>query len=405
MSGIQERQYRLSKRLAQLQPSATASMGGRVAQMRAQGVNVLSFSLGEPDFNTPEPIKAAAVAALERNYTHYTPAGGNADLRRLVARQAAHDNGVAYTPNQVTVTSGAKEALYLAFQVLCDEGDEVIIPAPYWVSYVEQVRLSGATPVILPTTEATGFKITADQLAAHTTSRTRILMLNSPSNPTGSVYSADELRALAEVLRETDVLVISDEIYDAICYVDYARWLRVAPDFADRTLIVNGASKSFAMTGWRIGYMAGPDAILGPVRSIQSHSTTHPASIAQAASQVAFTPSEELDRTVKAMTQAFHARRDLIIEMVGKIAGVSCTVPDGAFYVFPNVTGLLNRPLADGVVCASSLDLMNFLLDKAHIGVVAGEAFGAPGYLRISYAASEADITEGMRRFAEAVQV
>jgi aspartate aminotransferase len=402
---VSERQYHFSQRLTQLEPSATASMSGKVAQLRAQGVNVISFSIGEPDFDTPEPIKAAAVAALERNHTHYTPTGGIADLRRAVAQRASSDNGVSYTVNQVTVTTGAKEALYLAFQALCDAGDEVIIPTPYWVSYVEQVRLAGATPVLIQTTEATGFKITADQLASHLTPRTRAIILNSPSNPTGAVYSAEELRAMADVLSDIDVIVVSDEIYDAICYVDYARWLRVAPEFADRTLVINGASKAYAMTGWRIGYVAGPGPILEAIKAIQSHSTTHPASIAQYAALVAFTPSEEIDQSVVAMAQAFHTRRDLILSLLAKIPGVTYTVPDGAFYVFPNVSGLLNRPLAYGVTCATCQDLMNYLLDRAHIGVVSGDAFGAPGYLRLSYATGNDDIVEGMRRFADAVRL
>lgn len=400
---LSERQYRLSQRLAQLEPSATAGMSGKIAQLRAKGVNVISFSLGEPDFDTPAPIKAAAVAALERNYTHYTPTGGIADLRRVIAQRASADNGVAYSANQVSVTTGAKEALYLALQALCDAGDEVIVPAPYWVSYVEQVRLASATPVIVPTTAETGFKLTADQLAAHLTPRTRILMLNSPSNPTGAVYSAAELRALADALHDRDAIVITDEIYDAICYVEYARWLRVAPEFADRTLVVNGASKAFAMTGWRIGYIAGPEPILEAIKAIQSHSTTHPASLAQYAALVAYTPGEEIEQSVLTMTQAFRERRDLILAALAQIPGVSCMVPDGAFYVFPNVSGLLNRPLANGAVCATCDDLTNYLLDQAHIGVVAGASFGAPGYLRISYAASNADIVEGMRRFAAAV--
>ncbi len=402
-NSVQDRTYRLSTRLAQLEPSATATMSGKVAQLRAQGVNIISFSIGEPDFDTPLPIKDAAIAALERNYTHYTPTGGIAELRRAVAQRASSDNGVDYTANQVTVTTGAKEALYLAFQAICDHGDEVIIPAPYWVSYVEQVRLAGATPVVIPTTEASGFKISAEQLVAHLTPRTRVLVLNSPSNPTGAVYTAEELRSLATVLDNTDVLVISDEIYDAICYVDYARWLRVAPEFADRTLIVNGASKAYAMTGWRIGYIAGPEPILEAIKAIQSHSTTHPASIAQYAALAAFVPSAEIAQSVATMAQAFRERRDLMLAALQQIPGISCPIPDGAFYVFPNVSGLLNRPLANGTTCATCQDLALYLLEHAHIGVVSGDAFGMPGYLRLSYATSNADIIEGMHRFAAVV--
>lgn len=378
-------------------------MGGKIAQLRAQGVNIISFSLGEPDFDTPAPIKAAAVEALAQNYTHYTPTGGSIEVRRAIARRASADNGVTYTPNQISVTTGAKEALYLAFQALCDEGDEVIIPAPYWVSYIEQVRLAGATPIIPQTTDATGFKMTAEQLAAHVTPRTRALILNSPSNPTGAVYSAAELAALAEVLRGTDVIIVTDEIYDAISYVEYARWLRVAPDFADRTLVINGASKAYAMTGWRLGYVAGPEALIEGIKAIQSHSTTHPASIAQYAAVVAYTPSAEIEQSVVDMASAFKRRRDLILAELAKIPGITCDVPNGAFYVFPNVSGLLNRPLLNGATCATCQDLTMYLLEQAHIGVVAGDAFGAPGYIRLSYATSEANIIEGIRRFAAAV--
>ncbi|MCU0492519.1 MAG: pyridoxal phosphate-dependent aminotransferase [Chloroflexaceae bacterium] len=397
---------RLSKRLAQLEPSATAAMGGRIAQMKAQGVNVISFSIGEPDFDTPSLAKNAAIDALHKNHTHYTPTGGIADLRKAVAARASSDQGVKYSPNQISVTTGAKEALYLAFQALIDEGDEVIIPAPYWVSYVEQVKLAGGVPVVVETTEANGFRMTAEQLAAHLSPRTRMLVLNSPSNPTGAVYSEAELAGLAAVLREneSEALVMTDEIYDAICYVPYARWLRVAPDFAERTLVVNGASKAFAMTGWRIGYIAGPEAYIEAIKSIQSHSTTHPASIAQYAALAAYTPSTEIDAAVDGMVRAFKERRDLIMEALDDVPGVTCSVPDGAFYVFPNVSGLLNRPLAGGTVCASSDELTMYLLEQAHIGVVSGESFGAPGYLRLSYATSNAEISEGMRRFAAAVK-
>ncbi|MFP4441016.1 MAG: pyridoxal phosphate-dependent aminotransferase [Chloroflexaceae bacterium] len=402
-STIQQSSPRLSKRLARLQPSATVGLGNQIAQLRAQGISIISFGQGEPDFPTPAPIKAAAIAAIETNQTRYTPTGGIMDLRRAIAARVTQHTGINYTPNQISVTTGAKEAIFLAFQSLCDEGEEVIVPAPYWVSYVEQVRLAGAVPVVIDTDESTGFKITAEQLQAHLSPRTRALILNTPSNPTGTVYTEEELAALAGVLRGTPVVVISDEIYDAICYVDYARWLRVAPDFADRTLVINGASKTYAMTGWRIGYVAGPEGIVGPIRSIQSHSTTHPASIAQHAALAAFTPSEELAQIVAGMVQAFHERRDLIIAALQEIAGVTCMVPDGAFYVFPNVSSLLNRPLKEGAVCATASDLAEYLLDQARIGVVPGEAFGAPGYLRLSYAQSNADIAEGMRRFAEAV--
>lgn len=396
-------EYRLARRLAQLEPSATSAMNARVQQMRAEGVKVISFSVGEPDFDTPAPIKAAAIEAINNNHTHYTPAGGTADLRKAVAARASADQGVTYTANQVTVTTGAKEGLYLAFQALCDDGDEAIIPAPYWVSYVEQAKLAGAVPVTPQTTEATGFKLTPEQLRAALSPRTRIVVLNSPSNPTGAVYSAAELRALADVLLESEAIVIADEIYDAISYVEYARWLRVAPELADRTLIVNGAAKAYAMTGWRVGYVAGPQPIITAIKDIQSHTSTHTSSISQYAALAAYRPSEEIEQTVREMAAAFGRRRDLIIELLAEIPGVTCTVPDGAFYVFPNVTGLLGRPLKNGAVCRTSDELNTYLLEQAHIACVSGESFGAPGYLRLSYATSDEEIAEGMRRFRDSL--
>lgn len=395
--------YRLPRRLSQLEASATAAMNARVQQMRAEGIKVISFSVGEPDFNTPEPIKAAAIDAINKNYTHYTPAGGIADLRKAIATRVSQDQGITYSINQVTVTAGAKEALYIAFQALCDDGDEAIIPAPYWVSYVEQAKLAGATPVTPWASDENGFKLTAEQLRASLTPRTKVVVLTSPSNPTGAVYSAAELRALADVLADSEAIVITDEIYDAICYVDYARWLRVAPEMAGRTLVVNGAAKAYAMTGWRVGYVAGPQPIITAIKDIQSHTSTHTTSIAQYAALVAYTPNEEIERTVVEMAAEFHKRRDLIMDLLAEIPGVTCNTPDGAFYVFPNVTGLLNRPLRNGAVCATSDELTNYLLEQAHIAAVSGESFGAPGYIRLSYATSEADIIEGMRRFRESL--
>ncbi len=396
-------EYRLARRLAQLEPSATAAMTAKVAQVRAQGVKVISFSVGEPDFNTPDPIKAAAIEAVNKNFTHYTPAGGTADLRKAVAARVSADQGISYGVGQVTVTTGAKEGLYLAFQALCDEGDEAIIPAPYWVSYIEQAKLAGATPVTPRATEETGFKITPQQLRESISERTKVIVLNSPSNPTGAVYSAAELRALADVIAETEAIIIADEIYDAISYVEYARWLKVAPELAERTLIVNGAAKAYAMTGWRVGYVAGPQPLIEAIKAIQSHTSTHTSSISQHAALTAYTPNEEIEATVRTMAAEFHKRRDLIIELLSEIPGVTCSVPDGAFYVFPNVSSLLGRPLKNGAVCNSSEELNTYLLEQAHIACVSGESFGAPGYIRLSYATGESDIVEGMRRFRDSL--
>lgn len=395
---------RLSRRASQISPSATVGLAGRIAAMRAEGIDIISFGQGEPDFPTPDALKQAGIAAIQHNQTRYTPVGGPAELRAAIARRVTNDTGITYTPAQVSVTTGAKEGLFLAFLAICDPGDEVIIPAPFWVSYVDQVRIAEATPVILETGMATGFKITPEQLHGALSPRTRAIILNSPSNPTGATYTADELRALADVLRESDALVISDEIYDAITYVPYARWLRVAPEFAGRTLVVNGASKAYAMTGWRMGYIAGPNAIMAAIKNIQSHSTSHTSAITQAAVLPAYDGTADMDAEVARMVAAFRERRDIMVEALRGIAGVEVSVPDGAFYVFPDVTGLLNRPLANGQSCATDDELAAYLLEQAHIGVVPGSAFGAPGFLRLSYATSAEQIRAGMRRFAEAVR-
>lgn len=408
MSSVVEH-YPLSSRMARLQPSATVGLLARVKQMKTEGLPVISFGQGEPDFPTPVPIKVAAFEAIERNQTKYTPAGGTPELRERIAAQLAAETGVDYSIAQITVTNGVKEALFLLFQAICEAGDEVIIPAPYWVSYVEQVNVAGATPVVVSASEAHNFKLTAAELAAALTPATRAVVLTTPSNPTGAVYTATELAALADVLRQHQQAhgsmpyIITDEIYDRVCYIPYARWLRVAPDLAPYTLVLNGLSKTYAMTGWRIGYLAGAQPVVAAVRSLQSHSTTHPSSISQYAAIAAYTPSTELDAIVTGMVQAFQQRRDLVLAALADIPGVSCTVPDGAFYVFPNVQGLLSTPLGDGTVVQSSFELADYLLNTAHIAFVPGEAFGATGYVRISYAQSEEQLTEGMQRFRRAV--
>ncbi len=397
-------QVRLSNRLSRLTPSATTALGGKIAALKAQGINVISFGAGEPDFATPDALKAAGIKAIETNQTKYTPVGGPAELRKAIADRVSGESSVRYTANQISVTNGAKEALFLAFLALCDEGDEVIIPAPYWVSYVDQAKLSGANPVIVETTQAQGFRMSAAQLAAAITPRTRVLVLNSPSNPTGAVYSADDLAAIAAVIRQhPQIVVMSDEIYDAIIYTEYARWLQVAPDLAPQTLVINGASKAFAMTGWRMGFVAGPQAIIDAIKGIQSHSTSHTSSITQAAVLPAYDGTVDMGAEVARMVAAFRERRDLIGELLTSIPGVSLNMPDGAFYVFPDISGLLGKPLACGVTCHNDEEFAAAMLDHAHIGVVGGSAFGAPGFIRMSYATSNALIREGMARFAKAV--
>ncbi len=393
---------RLSARVQAVQPSATMAVEGRVKQMRAAGEPVIGFGAGEPDFPTPDPIKQAAIEAIRDNFTRYTETGGTAALKEAIAAYESAKSGITYTPAHVAAHTGGKESLYLAFQALCERGDEVLIPAPYWVSYVEQVRLAEATPVIVPTTADEHFKVTGDKLERYTSPRTRVLVLNSPSNPTGMVYSEAELEDIAHWARRHDVIVLSDELYDRIVFTDYyPRWLRVAPDLCDRTVVINGLSKAYAMTGWRLGYAVGPEWIIKAMLKIQSHSNSHPTSITQAAAVKAYT--SDLEAEIARMVAAFRERRDWIVAALNAIPGVRCVMPEGAFYAFPDFSGVLGKPLKYGRACHTSEELALYLLDSVKVGIVHGEAFGAPGCARLSYAMSLGLIQEGIARIQDAL--
>lgn len=391
---------RLSSRLDRVAPSATTVLNERAIMMRRAGHDIKNFAVGEPDFPTPEHIRKAGIDAIASGHTRYTPGGGTADLKEAICRKLLRDNGLHYEPSQIVVSSGGKHALYNLLFVLCEDGDDVLIPSPYWVSYTEMTKLVGAEPVVLPTTPETGFKITPGQLRNAVTSRTRVLLLNSPSNPTGMVYTREELEALAGVIAETGIFVISDELYEKILY-DGARHHSIAAvhdRMQDQTLIVNGLSKAYAMTGWRLGYAAGPQPVMDGVSKFQGQTVLHPSAITQYAGTVALTSSEAF---LEPMVAAFKQRRDYMVDRFNRMTGVVCLKPGGAFYVFPDVSAFIGRHTQEGRKITGSLDIAAYLLDEYHVVTVPGIAFGAEGFIRLSYATSMEVIKEGLDRIEE----
>jgi aspartate aminotransferase len=380
------------------------ALDARAKALKAAGQPIISFGVGEPDFPTPEPIKEAAARAMTDNATHYTTVSGDPALRKLVAERTAEMTGVPFTWNQVIATSGAKEALYIAMQVLCDPGDEVLMPAPYWVSYAEQAKMAGAVVVPIDSSPP-HWKLTPDDLRRHLSPRSRALVLCTPNNPTGAVYSDTELAALAEVLGDSELTIIVDEIYARISYVPVGRWLRAAPHMADRSLIVDGVSKAYAMTGWRLGWLVGPPDLMETASALQSHLTSHPSSITQRAAMFALESNAAVEQTVDEMVGIFRERRDAIVAGLSAIQGVECSRPDGAFYVFPDVRGLYGRPLGpNGKVVHSAAELSAYLLDEALVVTVPGEAFGMPGFVRLSYALAMDQLHEGLDRLQSALR-
>ncbi|MBX7215209.1 MAG: pyridoxal phosphate-dependent aminotransferase [Thermoflexales bacterium] len=392
---------RVTRRVMAAQPSASMALEAKIGEMRAAGVPVISFGAGEPDFPTPDAIKLNGHEAIDTNLTKYTPAGGTIALRKAIGARMKADTGFDYATSQIVVTNGGKEAIYLAMQALIEAGDEVIIPAPYWVSYPEMVRLADGVPVVIPTTAADNFRVTPEMLRAHSTPRTRMFVLVSPSNPTGMVYSRRELEAIADWMRGNDALLLTDELYDRIVFEgEYARWLNVAPDLKDRTIVINGLSKSVAMTGWRIGFAAAREEYIKAMGKVQGHSTSHPSSISQHAALKAYTAN--LDAEIAKMVVAFRSRRDWIVDALNEMPGVSCLKPEGAFYVFPELTGLYGKKLKYGGPFNSSAELAMYALETVKVGIIHGEAFGAPGYARMSYALALDKIQEGVARLADA---
>jgi aspartate aminotransferase len=381
--------------------SATLKVSGLAMELRSKGVDVLNFSVGEPDMPTADVVKQAGHEAIAANKTRYTPNAGIPELRRAVADKLSRENDLDYAPDQVLVSPGAKASLYFASMALFDEGDDVLIPSPYWVSFPEQVRLAGARPVIVHTDESSEFKLTPEILSEAITPSTKGIILNYPSNPTGACYDHSELEALASIFVERDLMVVADEIYEKLIYDGQAftSIAAVGPEMKARTVVTNGVSKAYCMTGWRIGYAAGPKEVIAAMGRVQSHSTSNATSISQWASIEALKTDPA---TLEGMVREFQQRRDEVIRGLAAFPGVRCSSPAGAFYVFPNVSTLLGRR-GRGKTIATAEDLAVYLLEEARVAVVPGEAFGAPGNIRISYAASIEQIREGVARIGEAL--
>lgn len=388
----------LSDRLQRLAPSATLAMSQKSSEMKANGIDVINMSVGEPDFNTPEHIKEAAKKAVDENYSRYSPVPGYADLREAIVEKLKRENGLDYTTGEVLVSNGAKQSVCNTLMALVNDGDEVIIPAPYWVSYPQMVKLAGGTPVIVEAGFSQNFKMTPEQLEKAITPKTRMIILCSPSNPTGSVYSKEELAGLAEVIKgHDDLFVLADEIYEHINYVGRHESIAQFPGMKERTIIVNGVSKAYAMTGWRIGYIAAPEWIVKGCNKLQGQYTSGPCSVSQKAAEFAYTASQEC---VEEMRKAFERRRDLIVKLAKDIPGLEVNVPEGAFYLFPKCSSFYGKTDGETVINSSS-DLAMYLLEKGHVATVGGDAFGDPECFRMSYATSDENIVEAMRRIKE----
>ncbi len=385
----------LSQRSTRIKPSPTLAVTAKAAELKAQGKDVLSLGAGEPDFDTPQHIKDAAVAALSKGFTKYTAVGGTPGLKNAIIAKMKRDNALDYKPNQVLVSNGGKQSCYNLCQAYLNATDEVIIPAPYWVSYPDMVLLADATPVILPTTAATRFKITAAQLEAAITPRTRMMFLNSPSNPSGMAYTRAELTTLGEVLRKhPQVLIATDDMYEKIMWTGepYSNVVNACPDLYERTVVIHAVSKTYSMTGWRIGWACGPAKLITAMADIQSQSTSNPNSIAQVAAEAALSGDQTC---VTEMCKAFRERHDMLVAGLNKIPGISCLPGDGTFYAFPNVEGLMRK-----LGVADDLALSDLLLQKSLVAVVPGSAFGAPGHLRLSFATSDKVLRACLERIA-----
>jgi aspartate/methionine/tyrosine aminotransferase len=391
---------RISARIAAIQESATLAVDAKAKALKAAGENVIGFGAGEPDFPTPaNVVEAAIVACRDPRFHHYSPTPGLPELREAIAFKTKRDSGVDCSAAQVVVTNGGKHAVYNAFQVLCNEGDEILLPAPYWTSYPEEIALAGGVPVVLPTSEADGFRVTIEQLEAALTPRTKALLFVSPSNPTGAVYPPDEVEAIGRWAVERGVWVVTDEIYEHLTYDGhvFSSMPGLVPELMDTCVILNGVAKTYAMTGWRVGWMIGPADVTAAATNLQSHSTSNVSNVAQAAALAAV--SGDLSAVVE-MRDAFARRGRMMFELLSKIDGVSVLAPEGAFYCFPSFEGVLGREIA-GRTPQTTLELCEILLEVAKVAIVPGEAFGAPGYARLSFALGDDDLGVGVRRIAD----
>lgn len=389
---------KLSDRLNRLAPSATLAMSQKSGEMKAQGIDVINMSVGEPDFNTPDHIKEAAKKAIDENYSRYSPVPGYIELRKAIVEKLKKENGLEYSTNEILVSNGAKQSVCNTVMALVNDGEEVIIPAPYWVSYPQMVKLAGGKPVIVEAGFEQNFKMTPEQLEAAITPKTRMLILCSPSNPTGSVYSEEELRGLAEVIKRHEGLyVLADEIYEHINYVGKHSSIAHIEGMRKRTIIVNGVSKAYAMTGWRIGFIAAPEWIVKGCNKLQGQYTSGPCSVSQKAAEAAYTTSQEC---VETMRKAFERRRDLIVELAKDIPGLEVNKPEGAFYLFPKCSSFFGKSY-NGKKIENSTDLAMFLLEVGHVATVGGDAFGDPYCFRMSYATSDDNIRKAMKRIKD----
>ena len=394
----------ISQKAQDISPSPTLDVDAKAKRMQKEGYDIIGFGAGEPDFDTPEYIKSAAISAINQGFTKYTPVGGIKELKTAIANYLESETGISYTPNQITVSNGAKQCLYNALYCLIDPEDKVLIPSPYWVSYPEMVKLCGGTPVFVPTTENDGFILKADTLKKYIDKKTKILIINSPNNPCGSVYSKQDLEQIAKLAIENNIFVISDEIYEKLIY-DCMEHVSIVSyeNMIESSLLINGLSKTFAMTGWRIGFAAGPKQLIEAMENFQSHSTSNPNSIAQRASVEALTNFTK-NETIEKMVNEFSERRKYMVEQINKIKYLSCRLPIGAFYIFMNISGTFNKQ-CDGRTINNSTDFAEILLEKFKVAVVPGIAFGADDYVRLSYATSMENINKGLDRIEKFIEI